>query len=62
MVYGVIMSFQWLIAFGVVVAGHVACAASVPVGVMVMMQVGSIRYWCCRLRASGRPEWWYIYW
>ena len=43
MVDGVIMWFQWLIAFGVVVAGYVACAATVPVGVMVMMQVGSIR-------------------
>ena len=43
MVDGVIMWFQWLIAFGVVVAGYVACAASFPVGMMVMMQVGSIR-------------------
>ena len=27
---GVIIWFQWLIAFGVVVAGYVACAAHVP--------------------------------
>ena len=40
---GVIIWFQWLIAFGVVVAGYVASAASVPVGMMVVMQVGSIR-------------------
>ena len=38
---GLIMWFQWLIAFGVVVAGHVACAASVPVDKVMVLQVES---------------------